>query len=77
MEELDAAGVATDSDASGTGFVFDIALYDEDGGRLDDHWPGRGRMDVEFSGDRIEAWPRRSPKRPGSSAWTRTAPRMW
>lgn len=55
VEELDAAGVATDSDASGTGFVFDIALYDEDGGRLDDHWPGRGRMDVEFSGDRIEA----------------------
>ena len=21
----------------------------------DSHWPGRGRMDVEFSGDRIEA----------------------
>ena len=35
VEELDAAGVATNSDASGTGFVFDIALYDEDGGRLD------------------------------------------
>ena len=55
IQELLPAQAATDSNAAQERFSFDITLYDENGDVLDGSWQENGKVNVEFSGSRIDA----------------------